>query len=261
MGKPRHKGGQVDRYSQTKGERRGDYRDRMSHRAKVEHDQSRPRDVSALSIRKPIEYLTENQRILGSCIRANDATFATGPAGTGKTHVAIAERLPRLIEDRKHRFILTNPAHEIGEKLGTLPGDKDEKIAVQMRPMRDILHKLIGASHLENLMENERILFEPLGSILGTTFDNATIIFDEAQNCTPQQIKALLTRVGQDSKIIIAGDPREQKFIEGVSGMEDALKRIGHLRGVGHVAFTADDIVRSGFVKDVILAYREGSDD
>jgi phosphate starvation-inducible PhoH-like protein len=125
-----------------------------------------------------------------------------------------------------------------------------------MRPMRDILTKLLGASHLENLMNAGRIMFEPLGSILGTTFDNATIIGDEMQNSTPQQMKALLTRVGHDSKIVIAGDYQEQKFIEGMSGMEDAIRRLKSLSSVGHVEFTADDIVRSGFCKDVILAYR-----
>lgn len=203
---------------------------------------------------------TENQARLFSFIGAYDCTFATGPAGTGKTHVALAWAVPFLKAKPCNKIVLTNPAVEIAEKLGTLPGNKDEKIAVSMRPMRDILTKLLGASHLENLIHSEKILFEPLGSILGTTFDDAIIVLDEAQNATPEQMKALLTRVGQGSKIILAGDFKEQKFIDGMSGLEDALKRLGRLHTVGHVEFTVDDIVRSGFCKDVILAYRDGEE-
>lgn len=261
MAKPQRRNDQNTGRSQgnTRGERREGYREKMSRRARENEAQSGgpSKVVVPISIRKKLEYLTENQRILGSLIRANTCTFISGPAGTGKTHIAICEQLPWFFSSKDNILVLTNPATEIGEKLGTLPGDKDDKIAISTRPLRDILVKALGASHVDNLVEAGRILFEPLGSILGTTFDDATIIFDEAQNSTPEQMKALLTRVGKRSKIVIAGDYKEQKFIEGRSGLEDAIKRLGHLRDVGHVEFTPDDIVRSDFCKDVILAYRE----
>jgi phosphate starvation-inducible PhoH-like protein len=259
MGKPQRGRGTDNRSQNTKGERRGNYRDKQMQRS--QNQRADTDNVVHIGTRKPIVYLTENQRLLGSAIRANTCTFASGPAGTGKTHVAIEECIPWLLSSRKNRFIGTNPATEIGEKLGTLPGDKDDKVAVQVRPLRDILNKILGASHVDNLVESGRILFEPLGSILGTTFDDSFIVFDEAQNSTPAQMKAMLSRVGQRSKIVVAGDYREQLFIDGISGMEDGLRRLRHLHGVGHVDFTADDIIRSDFCKDVILAYRETSED
>jgi phosphate starvation-inducible PhoH-like protein len=250
------------RHQGTKGEQRESSRDRMSRNALERKARGAELQQSVVGlipnvVHRELVYKTENQRLLGSSCRANVCTFATGPAGTGKTHIAIAEAIPHLKMHKDNILVLTNPATEIGEKLGTLPGDKDEKIAVSTRPLRDILLKLIGSSHLDYYVEAGKILFEPLGSILGTTFDNAVIVFDEAQNSTPQQMKALLTRVGQRSKIVIAGDYKEQKFIDGPSGLEDAIKRLEHLRDVGHIEFTPDDIVRSGFCKDVILAYRD----
>jgi phosphate starvation-inducible PhoH-like protein len=261
MAKPqRRNDSNTGRNQGTKAEQRETYREKMARNAHAKAGRSEVSDnVVPINIRKPLDYLTENQRLLGCSIRVNTCTFATGPAGTGKTHIAIAEQLPMLFKDKSFKMVLTNPAVEIGSPLGILPGDKDEKISGFVRPLRDILTKILGASHLENLVGNGRIMFESLGSILGTTFDDAMIVLDEAQNSTPAQMKALLTRVGQRSKIVIAGDAFEQKFIDGTSGLEDALKRIGHLSGVGQVDFTADDIIRSGFCKDVILAYRENN--
>lgn len=261
MGKPSVRGQHRGNHNGTKSERREDsrtsYRDKMSQRALNASDAGYSGSQIVIPFKK-IEYLTERQRQLGASIRVNTATLATGPAGTGKTHVGIAEEIPAFLKDRKRCFVLTNPATEIGEKLGTLPGDKDDKVAISTRPLRDILVKILGATHVDNLVRAGRIMFEPLGSILGTTFDDATIIFDEAQNSTPEQMKALLTRVGHRSKVVVAGDYKEQKFIPGMSGLEDAIGRIGHLPSVGHIEFTPDDIIRSGFCKDVILAYRQG---
>jgi phosphate starvation-inducible PhoH-like protein len=199
---------------------------------------------------------TENQRILYSIIKASDATFATGPGGTGKTHVAIEVGVEKLLSDRSSQLVLVNPGIEIGVKLGFLPGGKDDKIALSIRPMTNILKKLLGTVQFEDFHRTERILFEPLGSVLGNTYDNAMIVFDEAQNSTPEQMKALLIRLGHKSKIAICGDYLEQKFIPGRSGLEDALSRIGKMPGVGHVDFTLEDIVRSSFCKRTIAAYR-----
>lgn len=179
---------------------------------------------------------------------------------THNTHVAIAVGIPFLLSNNKHKLILTNPGIEIGQKLGILPGDKDDKIAVAVRPMRDILVKLLGAAYVESLVKLERVIFEPLGSILGCTYDDSVVLLDEAQNSTPSQMKALLTRVGHNTKIVLAGDYKEQKFIDGMSGLEDSLNRLKHLHNVGHVDFTMDDIVRGDFCKSVIGAYREEND-
>lgn len=203
---------------------------------------------------------TSGQRKAYATILANTATFLTGPAGTGKSHCAIAVGIPFLLSNNKNKLILTNPGIEIGQKLGILPGDKDDKIAVAVRPMRDILVKLLGAAHVESLVKLERVIFEPLGSILGCTYDDAVVVLDEAQNSTPSQMKALLTRVGHNTKIVLAGDYKEQKFIDGMSGLEDSLNRLKHLHNVGHVDFTMEDIVRGDFCKSVIGAYRDNDE-
>ena len=259
MGKPQRRArSNRDDNQGTKGEQRAVYREKMSESARRRAGQNIVSDnVVPISVRKELTYLTENQRLLGSSIRVNTASFATGPAGTGKTHVAIAEDLSNFFKDRNRCLILTNPGVEIGKKLGILPGNKDDKIAVDVRPMRDILNKLIGASHLESLINNGRVMFEPLGNILGTTFDDATMILDEAQNSTPEQMKAFLTRTGKRTKVVLAGDFKEQKFIPGISGLEDALNRLKRCQSVGHIEFTMDDVVRGDFCKDVIRAYRE----
>lgn len=203
---------------------------------------------------KPI---TEKQRILVSSIRSNTLTFATGPAGTGKSFCALGVGVQLLKAGIIDTIVCLKPAVEIDSELGTLPGGKDEKLAVLYNPMRHILIKLLGKSHFENLLRSEKILFEPLGSILGMTYDNAMVIIDEAQHSTPSQMKVLLTRLGENSKVVVCGDYREQQFTHGLSGMEDSLKRLRHGHGVGIVEFEADDIVRSPFTKQIILAYRE----
>lgn len=200
--------------------------------------------------------LNDKQRKLVSLILAKTLTFATGCAGTGKSHIAIAAAVQLLLKGEIEKIVLTKPDFEIDEKLGTLPGDQDEKTAVLFRSMRDLLNKILGGSHLSNLESQKKIVFEPLGSILGLTFENSFVIIDEAQNTTAGQMYALLTRVGKNSKMVVAGDYREQKFIEGRCGLEDALSRLGKSSYVGRVDFIPDDIVRSDFCKEVILAYR-----
>jgi len=205
----------------------------------------------------PFVAATEAQAVLYTTLHANTTTFATGPGGTGKTHVAIEVAVEKLLSDHTSTLLLTNPGMEIGVKLGFLPGDKDEKIALSLRPMTNILRKILGVSHFENLYRAERIIFEPLGMILGNTYDNAMIVFDEAQNSTRAQMKALLIRLGHGTKLAICGDYVEQCFLKEPNGLEDAIARIGKMPSVGHVDFTVDDIVRSDFCKQVILAYRD----
>jgi phosphate starvation-inducible PhoH-like protein len=203
---------------------------------------------------------TDGQRLLVASIKTNCLTFADGPAGTGKSHVAIAQACELLKSNKIERIICTKPMCEIDERLGTLPGNDQEKIAVSVKPMHQLLEKMLGSGHLDYLVKAEKVVFAPLGSILGLTFDNAFVLMDESQNSTPAQMKVFLTRVGHNSKVVVAGDAKDQKFIEGLSGLEDALRRLKNKEEVGHVRFTPDDIVRSSFCKEVILAYRDDID-
>lgn len=203
---------------------------------------------------------TDGQRLLVASIRSNCLTFADGPPGTGKTHVALAQACEMLKSNKIERIICTKPMTEIDEKLGILPGDDQEKIAVSVKPMHQLLGKILGVGHLEYLIKAEKVVFAPLGSILGLTFDNAFVLMDESQNSTPDQMRVLLTRTGHNSKVVIAGDAQFQKFVKGMSGLEDALRRLRNKEEVGHVRFTPDDIVRSAFCKEVILAYCEDLD-
>ena len=208
-----------------------------------------------------IDPRTERQRILLSTINANTLTFATGPAGTGKTHIAVGVGVRGLVAQRKQfkRVIFSKPDVEIGEKLGTLPGDVNEKTAVRKRSMSDIASKLLGANRLERMEESGEIVFEPLGSILGLTFDDALVVLDEAQCITPEQMRAILTRIGERTKYVICGDFKEQKLssMTGKCGLEDALERLEYEDSVGHVNFRLEDVVRSAFCKNVIRSYRD----
>lgn len=212
--------------------------------------------IASANRRSSFKALNENQARLLASIDAYDCTFALGPPGTGKTRCAVEKAVAFLHESVHNIAICTNPQFEIGEKLGTLPGDMEEKIAISSRPIRNEFNKSLSPSHVDNLVRSKRLRFEPLGSILGLTFDNSFIIFDEAQTSKPMQAKALLTRFGQNSKLVVCGDFKDQNYLNELSGLEDAYNRLGHLPGIGSVEFTPDDIVRSGLVKQVILAYR-----
>lgn len=200
---------------------------------------------------------TEKQAILASTILAKTLTFAIGPSGTGKTHCPVAVAIRELMERRIDRIILTKPGAEVDEELGTEPGDAQEKIKTRMRSMRQIADRILGESHVDNLVKNGKIIFEPLGSVTGLTFDDAFIIIDEAQLATPNQMKSLITRIGNNSKLIICGDHKEQNYLNHYSGLEDALNRFVVDGDVGVVEFDIDDVVRSGFCKKAIQAYRK----
>jgi len=208
-----------------------------------------------------IKGMNPNQDKLISSIKAQTLTFADGPAGVGKSYVSIGVGCEMLLSGQINQIVCLKPSQEIDSELGTLPGNKDDKLDVLYKPMKQIFIKILGKSHFENLVRSEKIVFEPLGSILGMTFDNSLVIIDESQHSTPAQMKILLTRLGEGSKVVVCGDYREQKITSGISGMEDAMYRLRYKRGVSVVTFTPDDIVRSGFTKDVILAYRETVED
>lgn len=203
-----------------------------------------------------IRPLTANQRLYDISINANILTFGTGPAGSGKTWYATMLLAKMLHDGEIERIIVTRPAVEAGESLGFLPGELDEKYEPYFRPVREPLTDFFGSGHLEYLIKSKTIEARPLGLLRGASLSNAGILFDEAQNATPTQMKMFLTRVGENTKVIVNGDMR-QKDIAGLSGLEDAIKRMSLVDRVGHIAFTRDDIVRSGFCKSVVLAYDE----
>ncbi|TMQ12107.1 MAG: PhoH family protein [Deltaproteobacteria bacterium] len=188
--------------------------------------------------------------------RAPDLTFCVGPAGTGKTYLAVALAVRALLDKQVRRIILTRPALEAGERLGFLPGTLEEKIDPYLRPLHDALHDMLEADKLERFLSDGTIEIAPLAFMRGRTLSGSFIILDEAQNTTPEQMKMFLTRMGFESKAVITGDatqtdlPRGQK-----SGLRDALELVEGIRGIGRVQFTDQDVVRHALVAALIRAY------
>lgn len=210
--------------------------------------------------RQPIEALNESQRRYISAIKAFELVFATGPAGTGKTWICGALAAQALAEGVIDKIIITRPAVEAGESLGFLPGELEEKFDPFLRPFRDVLNERLGKNYVEYLMKMGRIEAAPLAYMRGRTFKNAFVILDEAQNTTPLQMKLFLTRIGADCKVVVNGDTR-QKDIHGVSGLEDAIRRVSHIPSVKCVGFTHKDVVRSGIAQEIVESYESDTDD
>jgi phosphate starvation-inducible PhoH-like protein len=189
-------------------------------------------------------------------VRGNDIVFAVGPAGTGKTYLAVALAVRALLDKQIRRIILTRPAIEAGERLGFLPGTLEEKIDPYLRPLYDSLHDMIEADKLERFMTDGTIEIAPLAFMRGRTLSGSFIILDEAQNTTPEQMKMFLTRMGFDSKAVITGDATQTDLPRGQrSGLRDALELVTGIRGIATVQFTDQDVVRHPLVAALIRAY------
>lgn len=207
---------------------------------------------------KPIQGRSANQQKLVKAFQENDLTFALGPAGTGKTYVAIALAVRALKNREVRKIILSRPAVEAGEKLGFLPGDMKDKIDPYLQPLYDALEDMIPANKLREYMETNVIQIAPLAFMRGRTLSEAVIILDEAQNTTTHQIKMFLTRLGMNAKMIITGDitqidlPHSQ-----VSGLVQALKVLRDVPGIGKVQFDKKDIVRHHLVQRIVEAYEK----
>lgn len=206
--------------------------------------------------RKELRPLNESQLYYMDSIGANQLTFGVGPAGTGKTFIAASMACDALLAGEVERIVITRPAMEAGESLGFLPGTMDEKFEPYFAPVRDVIVKRLGKSHFEGMMRAGHIVVSPLAYMRGQSFEKSFILLDEAQNTTPKQMKLFLTRIGEDTKVVIDGDPRQCDF-DGENGLDDALYRLERHPQVGVVKFDFDDIVRSGLCKDIVLAYED----
>lgn len=205
---------------------------------------------------KPIMPRNPNQSRLVKSFHENDLTFALGPAGTGKTYIAIALAVKALKNREVRRIILSRPAVEAGEKLGFLPGDMKDKIDPYLQPLYDALEDMIPVAKLKEMMEGNAIQIAPLAFMRGRTLNDAVIILDEAQNTTTHQIKMFLTRLGMGSKMIITGDVTQIDLPRTVqSGLVQALRVLNNVKGIGKIEFEKGDIVRHNLVQRIVEAY------
>ena len=205
---------------------------------------------------KQITCKTLGQQNYIDTIRKNTLTFAVGPAGTGKTYLAMALSVMALKTKEAERIILTRPAVEAGEKLGFLPGDLTQKVDPYLRPLYDAMYDFMGADSYTRLLERGTVEVAPLAYMRGRTLSNAFIILDEAQNTTSEQMKMFLTRIGFNSKVIVTGDITQTDLPAGKkSGLEEAIRILRDIPGIGIVELTGKDIVRHELVQKIVEAY------
>ena len=214
--------------------------------------------VARTALGKPVKPKTLGQKSYVDKIRKNMITFGVGPAGTGKTYLAMAMAITAFREEEVSRIILTRPAIEAGEKLGFLPGDLQSKVDPYLRPLYDALYNIMGPEQYLSNAEKGLIEVAPLAYMRGRTLDNAYIILDEAQNTTPAQMKMFLTRIGFGSKVIVTGDLTQKDLEEGKrSGLEDAMFILKNVEGIAFSELTSEDVVRHPLVQRIVNAYEK----
>jgi phosphate starvation-inducible PhoH-like protein len=231
----------------------------MPDRAMAEGEQIEMFSGGGLELRtrkKPIEPRTEAQKAYVANLFQNELGFGIGPAGTGKTYLAVAVGVTMFISGAVEKIILSRPAVEAGERLGFLPGDMKEKVDPYMQPLYDALNDFLPQKQVQKLMEEKRIEIAPLAFMRGRTLSNAFIVLDEAQNATTMQMKMFLTRLGEGSRMVITGDRTQIDLPRGVpSGLQDAERILKGVKGVTFNYFTAKDVVRHPLVARIIEAY------
>ena len=217
------------------------------------------RDVVARTRKgEEIRAKTFKQRQYVQAIRTHDLTFCIGPAGSGKTFLAVMLAVQALLANQYERLILTRPAVEAGEKLGFLPGDLQQKVNPYLRPIYDALYELIDAEKIPNLMERGIIEVAPIAYMRGRTLNNAFVIVDEAQNTTPAQMKMLLTRLGFRSRMVVTGDVTQTDLAPNQqSGLAVAQKILQHVEGIAFCQLTQADVVRHPLVQRIVVAYEK----
>ena len=212
--------------------------------------------VSLQTRRSDLRARTPNQEIYLTNIGEHDISFGIGPAGTGKTYLAVACAVDALERSAVQRIILTRPAVEAGEKLGFLPGDLGQKIDPYLRPLYDALYDLMGFDRVQKAFERQVIEIAPLAFMRGRTLNNAFVILDEAQNTTPEQMKMFLTRIGFGSKAVVTGDVSQIDLPKGtLSGLVDAERVLKRVKGISMCRFTSADVVRHPLVARIVDAY------
>lgn len=201
---------------------------------------------------KRIKPRSDGQKILIQAIQEKNLAIAMGPAGTGKTYLAIAAAVEALEEGAVEKIVLSRPAMEAGESLGYLPGDMHEKMAPYLRPLYDALGDRLGGKKVRQYMDEGTIEIAPVGFMRGRTLNNAFIVIDEAQNCTYSQIKMLLSRLGWHSTMVVTGDPDQSDLLEGMSGLAETAKRLEQLKDVAVIRLKSTDIVRHPLVSEIL---------
>jgi phosphate starvation-inducible protein PhoH and related proteins len=206
--------------------------------------------------RTDLKARTANQSVYLDNIANHDITFGIGPAGTGKTYLAVACAVDALERSSVQRIVLTRPAVEAGEKLGFLPGDLTQKVDPYLRPLYDALYELMGFDRVVKAFERNALEIAPLAFMRGRTLNNAFVILDEAQNTTPEQMKMFLTRIGFGSKCVVTGDVSQIDLPKGsLSGLVDAERVLRRVKGIAHTRFTSADVVRHPLVARIVDAY------
>lgn len=201
---------------------------------------------------KNVKPRSDGQAELMKSIQNYSLTMAIGPAGTGKTYLAISAAVESLLKGEVERIILSRPAMEAGESLGFLPGDLHEKMAPYLRPLYDALGDRMGGKKVRQLIEDGTIEIAPIGFMRGRTLNNAFVVIDESQNCTYSQLKMILSRLGWNSTMVVTGDPDQSDLLEGMSGLADISRRLDVLSNVAVVKLSQDDIVRHPLVADML---------
>jgi phosphate starvation-inducible PhoH-like protein len=199
---------------------------------------------------------TLNQKLYLDAIERNDLIFGIGPAGTGKTYLAVSMAVKALVEKKVTRIVLTRPAVEAGERLGFLPGTLQEKIDPYLKPLYDALYDMLDVERVDRHLERGVIEIAPIAFMRGRTLNDSFVILDEAQNTTPEQMKMLVTRIGYNSKAVVTGDVTQIDLPRGkLSGLVEAERVLSHVEGIGFVHFTERDVVRHPLVQRIVRAY------
>ena len=221
------------------------------------------KDVVCITAKgKPIKAKTVGQQNYMKAIMKNTITIGVGPAGTGKTYLAVAAAVAAFRERTVNRIILTRPAVEAGERLGFLPGDLQNKVDPYLRPLYDALYDMLGAETFQKYQERGSIEVAPLAYMRGRTLDDSFIILDEAQNTTPEQMKMFLTRMGVGSKVVVTGDVTQIDLPDKVrSGLIDALHILRDVEGIAQVRLTEKDVVRHRLVQQIVKAYEKAAEE
>ena len=225
----------------------------------IRHDVAEPPSVMIRTRKKTIVPRSATQIRYMEALNRNDIIFALGPAGTGKTYLAVAQAVAQLITGSVDRLILSRPAVEAGERLGFLPGDMKEKVDPYLRPIYDALYDCLPAEQVERRIASGEIEIAPIAFMRGRTLAESFIILDEAQNTTPAQMKMFLTRFGQNSRMVVCGDPNQSDLpAHQISGLNDAVGKLEGVEGIEMVRFGVGDVVRHPVVGRIVAAY-EGS--